>query len=162
MKQITLQTFEIRKIKEALKNWEKEYIPPINKHWTLRKCMEHVEHKWLGMRMHVLRSYKLHIIGNSVCSNKHQSRLISPVTPHLKINSENCALCVCSCEHCSWVESHCDYCPLSLFSKVGCSCTDEWLLFVNGDIRPMLRLIKKVKKYVSDRDLTWDTMKNFA
>jgi len=38
----------------------------------------------------------------------------------------------------------------------GNACATEWTQFLAGNIRPMLCLIKKVKKIANDQGLTWD------
>lgn len=139
-------------------DWISEYIPPINRHLSLRACMLHVEHKWLGMRKHVLRSYGLF---------RDLRAIRKPYSlRNVRIGALNCALCVNTAARWGQISAdrkqNCKYCPLHIFNKEN-SCMDEWLAFLTQDtVRPMLTLIKRVKKIVFDQGLTWADMEELA
>jgi len=144
---------------KTIENWEAEYMPHISKYWTLRECMEHVDHKWHGMRTHILRSYGMMRSGLSLISMRGSNYCA------IRLGSSNCALCVGTCAHfihsLTPRQSNCSYCPLRQCGGEN-SCGYEWAEYLGGNIHSMLRLIKKVKKIINDRDLTWDDMQKMA
>jgi len=139
--------------------WEDEYMSPINARWTLRKCLEHVEHKWLGMRISVLRSYGVEKHGKQlIASNSRVVRIIY-------IGPANCALCINTAERwgspSTFGTGNCRFCPLKIFGGAG-ACDAGVRSFIKGNVGPMLRLIKKAKKIVNYRKLTWNGLHKIA
>ena len=123
----------------SLKSWKKEFYPKPVHMCSYKKAGEHTELKWTGLSKKNLKKH----------GGTHDWALINFEDDTLRIDSDTCLWCRIDLS----AYSSCTSCPGYIGNnKIKCdSAYHHWK--ATGDVRPMLKWIRKARKYNRKNDL---------
>ena len=120
----------------SIKTWKKQYYPIPARRRSKAKALDHSILKWIGVAKAALERHGL--------VKQDESVLIDWGGNRFGIDSSTCALC-------EWFNcGSIPICPIGLVTDTHCATQyNHWL--DTGDAKPMLALLRKVKRGVAKR-----------
>ena len=124
----------------SIATWKKEFYPILAEKCSRTKALDHSIRKWSGTTRDALRRHGV---------KKNNGYLIDARGNDFIFGWETCALCL-RFENCLTDREPANTCPIKLVTGKECfSQCDSWMN--DNDSRPMLALLRKVKREMAKR-----------